>query len=279
MGTPFIALLEPSRLEGYIPGAPRDQQPSTIPSVFLDAMEVREDVFVKEQNIPVENEFDSDDPRSCHWVVYASVNKTTEAEIRDANGNVIQPRKSSTRSTPVGTVRFVPFPHDPHPVAGASYVAGVRVDGGDDGRQASPTGPSPGATATPRPYITDRPTTFHDGKEPYIKLGRLAVVKEFRGHRLAGLLVNTALAWLKEHPTYFNPSIKELGLENIGATSERDIPKWNGLVCAHSQESVVGAYIRWGFQVDDGMGRWNEEGIPHVGMFQRLTINPNHIRI
>jgi predicted GNAT family N-acyltransferase len=31
-------------------------------------MEVREQVFVKEQNIPLENEFDADDARSCHWV-------------------------------------------------------------------------------------------------------------------------------------------------------------------------------------------------------------------
>ena len=273
MGTPFITFLEPSKLEGYIRGGPRELQPPTIPTPFLDAMEVREEVFVKEQNVPAENEFDSDDARSCHWIVYASVNKTEELEIRDENGHVIQPRKSSTRSTPIGTIRLVPFPHDPHPIDGGEYWDGVLK--GEEARSPQTQTPSP----ISKPYILDRPTTFHDGKEPYVKLGRLAVSKEFRGHRIAGLLVNTVLSWLKAHPTFFNPSIKEMGLENVGATSDRDIPKWRGLICVHAQEAVQGAWAKWGFQVDEGMGKWSEEGIPHVGMFQRLDINPNQIRV
>lgn len=300
MGTPFITFLEPSRLDGYTPGASREHQPPSIPSAFLDAMEVREEVFVQEQEVPLDNEFDSDDARSCHWVVYASVNKTEEPEVRDeATGAVIRPRKSSTRSTPVGTLRLVPFPHDPHPVEGGVYWGGRLQDGGAPGgaadddperrraqqeaqqragwahRRASSTADPRGQRA----YIVDRPTSFHDGREPYVKLGRLAVSREFRGHRLAGLLVNTALAWIRANPAYFNPSIKELGLENMGATSERDVPKWNGLVCVHAQKQVVPAWSKWGFQVDEGMGSWDEEGIPHVGMFQRLAINPNQIRI
>ena len=273
MGTPFITFLEPSKLEGYQRAAPRELQPSTIPTPFLDAMEVREEVFVKEQNVPIENEFDADDSRSCHWVVYASVNKTEELEIRDETGNVIRPRKSSTRTTPIGTIRLVPFPHDPHPTSGGRYWDGVL-----EGEATSPE-PAGGAPGPKKPYIADRPTAFHDGKEPYVKLGRLAVAKEFRGHRIAGLLVNTVLAWLKANPTFFNPSIKEMGLENVGATSERDIPKWNGLVCVHAQEQVQGAWAKWGFQVDEGMGEWWEEGIPHVGMFQRLAINADQVRI
>jgi predicted GNAT family N-acyltransferase len=270
MGTPFITFLEPSKLEGYVRGGARDVQPSTIPAAFLDAMEVREEVFVKEQGVPLENEFDSDDPRSCHWIVYASVNKTEEPEVRDSEGNVIQPRKSSTRSTPIGTIRLVPFPHDPHPKEGGKYWDGVL-----EGQE-----PVPDEIAlAPKPFIIDRPTTFHDGKEPYVKVGRLAVVKEFRGHRIAGLLVNTVLTWLKANPTFFNPSIKEMGLENIGATNERDVPKWNGLICVHSQEQVQGAWAKWGFEVDEGMGKWEEEGIAHVGMFLRLDIDPNQIRI
>ena len=272
MGTPFITFLEPSKLEGYQRGAPRELQPNTIPTPFLDAMEVREEVFVKEQKVPAENEFDLDDSRSCHWVIYASVNKTEEVEVRDDNGNVIQPRKSSTRSTPIGTIRLVPFPHDPHPEVGGKYWDGVLEGEARQPQQAT-------TTAGQKPYITDRPTTFHDGKEPYVKLGRLAVVKEFRGHRIAGLLVNTVLSWLKQHPTYFNPSIKEMGLENLGVTSEKDIPKWNGLVCVHAQEAVAGAWAKWGFQPDEGMGKWEEEGIPHVGMFQRLAVDADEIRI
>jgi hypothetical protein len=68
MGTPFIAFLEPSNLDGYNRKLPPCEQPESIPKTFLDAMEVREEVFVKEQGVPLDNEFDSDDPRACHWV-------------------------------------------------------------------------------------------------------------------------------------------------------------------------------------------------------------------
>lgn len=68
MGTPFIAFLEPSNLDGYKRKLPFSEQPDSIPKTFLDAMEVREEVFVKEQGVPLDNEFDSDDSRACHWV-------------------------------------------------------------------------------------------------------------------------------------------------------------------------------------------------------------------
>lgn len=265
MGTPFINFLEPSKLEGFQRGEPLSSQPPSIPQAFLDAMEVRESVFVHEQGVPNENEFDDDDPRSCHWVVYASVNKTEELEVRDDEGNVVQPRKSSTRTTPVGTIRLVPFPHEPHPTAGGQYHDNLL--NGDP------------ANATQASYARDRTTSFHDGKEPYVKLGRLAVVKEFRGHRLAGLLVSTVLSWLKANPSFFDPSLTEMGLEQMGATDEKDIPKWAGLVCIHAQEQVQGAWAKWGFQVDEGMGTWWEEGIPHIGMFHRLEISNRQIRI
>ncbi|KAK0389793.1 hypothetical protein NLU13_3366 [Sarocladium strictum] len=266
MGTPFITFLEPSKLEGYMRGAPRDSQPPSIPSAFLDAMEVRERVFVEEQGVNPESEFDDDDSRSCHWVVYASVNKTEELEVRDEEGNVVQPRKSTTRSTPIGTIRLVPFPHDAHPQPGGRYYNG-QLEGEAPSEKTS-TG-----------YITDRETTFHDGKEPYVKLGRLAVIPEFRGHRVAGLLVNTVLGWLRNNPSYFDPSIKEMGLEQLGAKNEMDIPKWNGLICIHAQEKVIGAWAKWGFKTDEAMGKWWEEGIPHVGMFQRIETNPKQVLI
>lgn len=268
MGTPFITFQEPSKLEGYIRGGSREGQPSTIPNIFLDAMEVREEVFVKEQGVPLENEFDSDDPRACHWVIYASVNKIDEPEVVDEEGNLIQTRKSSTKSTPVGTIRLVPFPHEPHPEKGGKYWDGVLE--GASGQPQSPTGY--------KPFITDRPTTFHDGKEPYVKLGRLAVIKEFRGHRLSGILVKAALEWLKKNPARFNPSIAERGLDSLGVTDPMDVPVWNGLVCVHAQEQVQKAWAKWGFQVDEGMGQWDEEGIPHVGMFLRLII-PDEVTI
>ncbi|PTB75894.1 hypothetical protein M440DRAFT_1334193 [Trichoderma longibrachiatum ATCC 18648] len=268
MGTPFVSFLEPSKLEGFQLGVPRSKIPATIPRTFLDAMEVREEVFVREQGVPQANEFDIDDPRSCHWVIYVSVNKTEVPEIRNEQGHIVRPRKSSTRSTPVGTIRMVPFPHDPHPKPGGEYWNGV-LKGEENGN----TIPSS------RPFVKDRPTTFHDGKEPYIKLGRLAVIKNYRGLSFAGQLVRSALEWIKKNPSFFDPSIRELGLEQLGSPTEAEAPQWKGLVCVHAQEQVAKAWAKWGFEIDEGMGKWYEEGIPHVGMFLRLNISEKDIRI
>lgn len=68
MGTPFIAFLGPTDLEGYDRKLPHDKQTGNFPKTFLDAMEIREKVFGEEQGVPLENEFDVDDHRSCHWV-------------------------------------------------------------------------------------------------------------------------------------------------------------------------------------------------------------------
>lgn len=270
MGTPFITFLEPSKLDGFVRGAPRETQPASIPSAFLDAMEVRERVFVQEQHVDVDNEFDMDDARSCHWVVYASVNKTEALEIRDEEGNVVQPRRSSTRSTPIGTIRLVPFPHENHPQPGGKYINNELQGAEKDSRPDQGSFPA---------FSTDRATSFHDGKEPYVKLGRLAVIPEFRGHRVARLLVNTVMSWLKNNPSYFDPSLKEMGLAQLGARDENDIPKWRGLICVHAQEQVVRTWERWGFQIDEAMGKWWEEGIPHVGMFLRIETVPKKILI
>ncbi|KAK2047567.1 acetyltransferase [Colletotrichum somersetense] len=285
MGTPFVSLLEPTRLDAYIRGVPHDEQPAAIPKEFCDAMEVRESVFVNEQKVPVENEFDADDSRACHWVAYASVNKVVEKEVLDAAGNIVKPRRSSTRTTPIGTIRLVPFPHAPHPKNGGVYWDGdLKEDpeaaGPSDKTATTVEEPQTGTAAehvgeerrvsVTKVSVPDRATKLHDGKEPYVKLGRLAVVPEFRGHRIARLLVTTALSWLRAHPGYFNPSIKEMGLEQMGAASAEEVPKWKGLVCVHAQAAVVAAWEKFGFQVDEGMGTWWEEGIEHKGMFLRL---------
>ncbi|KAG6009989.1 hypothetical protein E4U54_008438 [Claviceps lovelessii] len=277
MATPFISRLEPSSLEGFKCGKPHNEQPSTVPKTFLDAMEVRESVFVEEQQILPENEFDADDARSCHWVVYASVNKMEEAEVCDGHGNIIQPRRSSTRTTPIGTIRVVPFPHEPHPKPGAEYWNGKLSSTGN--RDTASSSAATSSTAATISTGRNRATTFHDGREPYLKLGRLAVAKEYRGNGLSTLLVQTAISWLKSNPSFFDPSITELGLKQVGASTEADIPKWGGLVCVHAQQHVVKAWEKWGFVVDQEMGSWWEEGIPHVGMFRRLEFTPEKLRI
>ncbi|KAI1425572.1 hypothetical protein F5Y12DRAFT_361525 [Xylaria sp. FL1777] len=310
MGTPFITHLEPSRLDGYNPRLPHDKQPAHIPVAYRDAMNVRETVFVKEQGCPLEHEHDADDARSCHWVMYASVKMTTVPEERDPEtGRVLRQRRSETRTMPIATLRVVPFPHPPHPPDGAQYIGGVlqRIEdfrcvagngtsngthNGDKkaGGENNSSGGNFDGTATapqrhrtlsvvderrlsdPFPFGADRQTDFHNGKEPYVKLGRMAVIPEFRGHHVAVQLWNAAKQWLQENPTYFNPSVKELGMDTMRVGSADEIPKWNGLICVHAQETVIKIYQRWGFKVDKAMGRFYEEGIPHVGMFQRLEV-------
>lgn len=108
-----------------------------------------------------------------------------------------------------------------------------------------------------------------------MKLGRIAVLKEFRGSGIARLLVSTAMTWMHQNFTYFNPSVTSMGMESMHASNIGEIPVWKGLICVHAQEPVAKTWEKWGFKLDEGMGTWLEEGIPHVGMFQRLNLEPS----
>ena len=189
-------------------------------------------------------------------VVYASINTTTAPEVKDDEDNIVRRKQSVTKTTPIGTIRLVPFPHAPHPEPGSTFTFDASAEDSSD----------------PPPYIIDRATTYHDGVEPYIKLGRIAVVKEFRGAGISKILANAAISWAQQNPTFFNPSVAAMGMEKMGATTTEEIPVWKGLMCVHAQEQVEKAWAKWGFMTDEGMGRWDEEGIMHVGMFQRLNI-------
>lgn len=239
--TSTIRFLGPINFEVYNYNPFTSQQPPDTPDVFKDALTVREAVFVKEQGVPAEMELDADDARSCHWVIYDQAPGHTEV-------------------VPVGTIRMVPFPHAPHPLPGSSW------DADEDSKACM-------ETPRPPPYITDRATSLHDGLEPYIKLGRLAVLKEFRGRKLANLLVNTAIEWAEKHSDYFNPSPSRA--PSAGRDFELDTYRttWNGLICVHAQERVVDSWAKWGFVVDNRMGKWTEAGIPHVGMFKRVYVS------
>ncbi|KAL2265805.1 hypothetical protein VTJ83DRAFT_6905 [Remersonia thermophila] len=306
-GTPFISLLEPTPL-AWDKTLPPGSQPNldAIPRTFVDAMTVRTEVFVREQGIPQENEFDADDARSAHWVLYASVHQTVSPAVADpATGDVVRPRRSETRSVPIGTVRLVPFPHPPHPRPGGVYVDGELVgsaDGGGDGQDsqrdpaaaaaAAAAGSGASTTSAGLPsFQPDRRTTYHDGREPYVKIGRLAVLKSFRGRGIAAQLIRTAVDWMRKHPRYFDPSPSKAGFERLGmeegsassAGGAGEVggqpPRWEGLVCCHAQETVVKVYEKCGFKVDEGMGRWMEEGIWHVGMFLRVEVEKDGLDV
>lgn len=216
-------------------------------------MSIRETVFVHEQTVPLANELDADDPRSWHWVVYASVGapKGPPSHPSDRRG-------STSGRVPVGTLRLVPPPHPPHPDAGGHYAIDNKADAGPGGRGAS--------AATERGE--NRATRLHDGKEAYVKLGRLATLRDYRGLGLGRLLVNTALEWVQRHA-------EEVG-RGSGDAVEREREggeeRWRGLVLVHAQVGVQGFWSGMGFVRDEGLGEWWEEGIQHVGMWRRLVV-------
>ncbi len=198
-----------------------------VPQSFIDAMIVREAVYVKEQNVPLENEVDDLDQHSYHWVAYASI----PTKGRPASSDGSPPRKMSTTSTkiPIGTIRLV---------------------------QSGPW---------------DK--TMQKTNESYVKLGRLAVIKEFRGTGISHLLINTALDFIRSYPAQMIPPEKS----SISEVSPSQ-PTFHGLVLVHSQVGTQKIWARHGFELDEAMGKWDEEGIEHVGMWKRLELKKETAR-
>ena len=267
MATPYTVFLARPSTDAYDPSCQPAAQPrkAEIDPTFFDAMTVRHAVFILEQKVPLESEIDEDDPRSCHWVAYP----TTDG----AEGAV--PRE------PVGTIRVVPYPQAPHPTPGAAYsivdgafvVTGRWVKKSDRSQAPDPGMPQSeldfipaGEDSAVPPEEEERATSLHDGKEPYVKLGRIAVVQSARGTGLGLVLVQTTLDWIQANPTFFD----EHDSQAAAATATT---KFNGLVCLHAQAYAMGFYKKLGFEVDEQMGTWWEEGMQHVGMFRRLDIH------
>jgi predicted GNAT family N-acyltransferase len=233
---PVVAFISPpgDQLCAYNRRLPASQQPPSIPRALCDAMTVRDIVFVKEQKaIPLAHHLDPDDARSYHWVVYAPASELS------ASGD--------SQLRPVGTIRLCSYPHDPHPRPGMNYTA----PGEDEPVEDSETF----FRRPPPEYKVDRATSLYDGKEPYLKLGRLCVVKEFRGKKLSGVLIQAALKWASENPHF----------------SKEGMPEWKGLVCVHAQERAVTTWQRNGFVIDEGMGTWVSTGMNHYGLFHRVV--------
>jgi predicted GNAT family N-acyltransferase len=263
MATEFVALQPPpgsAALSNYVRTLSSDQQPPGIPQTFREAMEVREEVFVKGQGVPLENELDEDDERSWHWVVYASVGNTTSpgalAPTTSTGDSGEERRKSESTATrvPVGTIRLVPPPHAPHPLPGGSEHLHASVDIKDGGHPRS-----------------DSPH-FQEPTEPYVKLGRIAILPAYRGLGLSRLLINAALNWAKEHPEEVLPPPAPANVEAAKQEGKKEWMPWKGLMLVHAQTQVQKMWESFGFVTDDSMGSWDEEGIDHVGLWKKVEV-------
>lgn len=234
------------------------------PPVFDEAMEVRTTVFVHEQRCSADGEFDDQDARCWHWVFY-DVDGDSE-NVQDGVAKVdgeakdddtakplpeVQAKNNNNgkiKRKPIGTIRLVPPPHESH-----YFVL------------------SPAAAAV-----------FREPPEPYIKLGRIALLPAYRGRGLARTLVKTVLTWASQHAEEISSEVKEIGSgseqelrresgEKDGEKAKTE-DKWKGLVLVHAQLNAEKMYVRLGFVRDESMGTWVEEGIEHVGMWMRWPV-------
>ena len=201
-----------------------DTAPADIHPLFLAAAKVREEVFVHEQKCSASEEIDADDAISVHWVIFASSdNASGDAQI------------------PAATVRLVPSQSHVHSSDAEADVAATTHH-----------------LSTPKePYY--KGSHFWDGKEQFVKIGRLATVKACRGRGYGRILVEELIQWASEHP------------KEVKAAGDRK-GEWKGLIGAHAQTSVKEWYQKLGFVVDEGMGVWWEEGIEHVGIWKRVDV-------
>lgn len=243
----FVDLISPlrERTKFYDPSRPPTDQPKNdaadparaVPQGFIDVMIVRHTVFVEEQGVPLNNEFDEDDPRSFHWVVYASIpvkarSNPGSPDMKPHDEKMENTDKPISTKMPIGTIRLVPGPFDhPHP----------------NGKME---------------------TDVHKTSESYVKLGRLAVIKGFRKAGISKLLIETALRFVHDHPyeIHYGPHMDH------NANSNNSGLNFRGLVLIHAQTGVQKVWQRYGFEEDKSMGTWKEEGIDHVGMWKRVRI-------
>ena len=230
---------------------------ASAPSYMHDALAVRIEVFKFEQKCLPDLEIDEEDDRSFHWVIYTA---PLEAKAGLNNDEDIDPRLKTNSVEAVGRSQHL----GEIPVATIRFV--TPAPAGVDGTIAhEPQGFGTVRTPWDQWAVENgksiQPSTagskMWDLKEPYAKIGRLATLKKYRGRGYAKMLVLGALKWAKEHP-------KEV------AGAEKSA--WRGLVQCHGQIQLKEWYTSLGFQVDEGLGTWWEEGLEHVGMWLRLDL-------
>jgi predicted GNAT family N-acyltransferase len=235
-------------------------RPPGNPTVFTDAMIVRDRVFVQEQGCSAEAEIDDDDARSWHWVMYARAHPSTSTSTSPSQQNGADPddinskeeeeeEEEEEEAIPVGVIRLVPPPHAPHETLHHPECAGQLPK-------------------------------YDLHHEPYIKITRVAVLPRFRGYGLSKLLMNVVHEWAAEHPGEIDAAYTRAVVESemsdkrvvVDAAAEEK-NHWTGLSMLHAQVQVERMYQRLGYETDTSMGVWDEEGIEHVGMVKRLDIS------
>ena len=107
----------------------------------------------------------------------------------------------------------------------------------------------------PPPHALHPNGYINPAEEPYLKLQRFATLASHRGKGLGRMLVDESLRWAVENK------------EEIGGQG------WEGNVLVHAQVSVEKVWEKMGFVTDEKLGRWDEEGIDHLGMWRRLDLS------
>lgn len=276
--------------------SPQGQGTSTVAQLFLAARKVRFEVFVIEQHCSAANEIDIDDATSWHWVIYAPpslpLNGRPRAWLEPSllvgkaaaegggqegahhlnndkndndiinNNNKINDEESARSLIPVATIRLVPF--SPSPPTAAPPASGEGEAAAEQKQQ--------------QQLPTHTATKIWNGKEAYIKLGRLATLRSHRGLGFGRVLIDNALKWAVENASTLRrqPCVTGEGQQEGQQEKEKEKKEgngWNGLVLVHAQRNVEAWYRSvQGFVTDEGMGVWMEEGIEHVGMWRRLDL-------
>lgn len=198
-----------------------------------------------EQHCPLDTEIDADDARSWHWIAFDR--DLPVATLRLVPVTAIPVREGQKRED--GWKAVVVMEKEHLGVSDREAAADAAV-GGEGGRR---TEPHHGATR------------MWDGREAYVKIGRMATLSSHRGRGIAQMLVEEAMEWAGDHAAELSHS------DEIGK-SRTALVGWEGLVLSHAQKSVQGWWAKMGFEVDEGLGVWWEEGIEHVGMWRRVQV-------
>lgn len=215
-----------------------------LPSELKSAFALRFTVFISEQKFSAENEIDSDDSRSWHWVALAA-SQGGSASFGDGRA-IIGGGETESEHVVAATLRLVP-------VSSTLPVAEVP--------ETSPEGFAEGPSY--------KRTALWDGCEPYVKIGRLATLPSHRRTGLAKLLVESVLKWAGRHRDILRHSNGGLTEGNTEGGSEN---QWNGLILVHAQKAVKRFWEKVGFVEDEEMGVWLEEGCEHIAMWKRAAI-------